>query len=85
MPSPYYPYMSDVSREEGVNFFFLSPRPPLKKKTGKKKNAWSQVKLGTETLAGRDVQVVQRPSSTSFPANGPQLSKSFILEDFAFR
>ena len=58
---------------------------PWKKNKQKKKNAWLQVKLGTETLAGRDVQVVQRPSSTDFPANGPQLSKSFILEDFAFR
>ena len=29
-----------LSQEEGVIFFFLSPRPPLEKK---KKNAWSQV------------------------------------------
>ena len=33
------------SREEGVIFFCLSPRPPLKKK-----NAWSQVKLGPASL-----------------------------------
>ena len=42
MPSPYYPFMSLTG------FFFLSPRPPLKKKKeNKKENVWSQVK---ETL-----------------------------------
>ena len=39
-----------LSREEGVISFFLSPRPPLRKKKNNK-NAWSQVKHSHDTPA----------------------------------
>ena len=42
MPSPYYYFMSlggMLNKMYQALFFFLSPRPPLKKK----KNAWSQI------------------------------------------